>query len=148
MHFLQLYGLLQGRRGVLAEVSLELRRWLNFLAFGGLKEEKEMAQLVENDPLVMKAVAELQRFASEPGMQELERRRKLWRLEYHSGLTAAKEEGEARGTVLTALRVRFKKVPKGIEKAVRAMVDLTALKSLAVHAETCQSLEEFAEVLK
>ena len=56
-------------------------------------------------------------------------------------------EGEARGTVLTALRVRFKKVPKDIEKAVRAMVDLTALQSLAVHAETCQSLEEFEKVL-
>ena len=111
-----------------------------------------MARLVENDPLVMEAVAELRRFASDLGMQELERRRKLWRLEYHSGLTAATEEGvargEARGRVLAILQTRFRKVPTDVEKAVRAMVDLTALKSLAVHAETCQSLEEFAEVLK
>ena len=57
-------------------------------------------------------------------------------------------EGEAMGSVLTALRVRFKKVPKDIEKAVRTMVDLTALKSLASHAETCPSLEEFVKALK
>jgi len=63
------------------------------------------------------------------------------------GEARGRAEGEARGTVLTALRVRFKKVPKDIEKAVRAMVDLTALQSLAVHAETCQSLEEFEKVL-
>ena len=57
-------------------------------------------------------------------------------------------EGIAKGTVLAFLRARFKKVPKGIEKAVHAMTDLTALKSLAVHAETCKSLDEFAEALK
>ena len=63
------------------------------------------------------------------------------------GEAKGRAEGEAMGTVLTALRVRFKKVPKDVEKAVRAMVDLTALKSLASHAETCQSLEEFAKHL-
>ena len=51
-----------------------------------------MSQLVENDPLVMSAVAELQRFSADPQMRELERRRKLWRLEYHSDLAAAKTE--------------------------------------------------------
>jgi predicted transposase/invertase (TIGR01784 family) len=93
MHFLQLYGVLQGRRDALADVSPKLRHWVNFMAFGGLKEEKEMSQLVENDPMVMEAVAELQRFSSDPDMRELERRRKLWRLEYYSGLAAAKKEG-------------------------------------------------------
>jgi predicted transposase/invertase (TIGR01784 family) len=68
---------------------------LNFLAFGGLKEEREMSQLVDNDPLVMSAVAELQHFVADPDMQELERRRKLWRLEYYSGLEAAKTEGKS-----------------------------------------------------
>ena len=52
---------------------------------------------VPNDLLVMSAVAELRHFASDPDIQELERRRKLWRLEYYSGLEAAKEEGEAIG---------------------------------------------------
>ena len=156
MHFLQLQGVLRGRREVLEGVSPSLRRWLNFMSFGGLKGEQEMSLLVDNDPLVMQAVAELQRFSSDPDMRELERRRKLWKLEYYSGLTAAKAEGkaegaaegEARGTVLTFLRARFKNVPKDIEVAVRAMTDLTALESLAVHAETCESLDEFSEALK
>jgi rubrerythrin len=95
MHFLQLYELLRGRHDVLKGVSPSLQHWLNFLAFGGLKEEREMSRLVENDPLVMAAVAELQHFTADPDMQELERRRKLWRLEYYSGTAAAKEEGVA-----------------------------------------------------
>ena len=85
-------------------------------------------------------------------MQDLERRRRLWKLEYYSGLTAAKEEGEAigiaKGTVLAFLRARFKSVPKDVEKAIYAMMNLTALESLATHAETCKSLNEFAKALK
>ena len=56
--------------------------------------------------------------------------------------------GESRGKVLTILEVRFNKVPKGIEKAVRSMTDSVALASLVEHAKTCQSLEEFAESLR
>jgi len=152
MHFLQLYGLLHGCHEVLQTVSPQLRRWLNFMAYGGLKEEQEMSQLVENDPLVMQAVAELQRFSSDPDMRELERRRKLWKLEYYSGLTAAKAEGKAEGVVMGEIRAtlkhRFGVVPQEIKEAVQSMTDLVALESLLAHAETCQSLNEFAEVLK
>lgn len=63
-------------------------------------------------------------------------------------------EGEARGKtleaqemVLTVVKARFRKVPADAEKAIRAMVDLTALKSLAAHAATCRSLDDFAEHL-
>ncbi len=151
MHFLRLFELLQGRRDVLENVAPELRHWLNFLAFGGLKEESEMSQLVEHDPLVMKAVTELQRFSADPDMRELERRRKLWKLEYYSGLEAAKEEGEARGkaeAVLTNLRTRFGKVPKEIETVIGKMTDATALDSWVAFAVTCKSLEEFKKALK
>ncbi len=65
-------GLLQGRE-VLKNVAPDLRHGLNFLAFGGLKEEREMSQFVEHDPLVMEAVAELQRFSADPNMRELEK---------------------------------------------------------------------------
>ena len=61
------------------------------------------------------------------------------------------EEREAIGetrAVLAVLRARFTKVPKGIETAVRKMTDSTALESLAAHAATCQSLDEFAKSLK
>jgi len=64
------------------------------------------------------------------------------------GRAIGEARGEARGKVLTFLQTRFRKVPWDVEQAVRSMVDLTALESLATYAETCQSLEEFAEVLK
>jgi len=64
------------------------------------------------------------------------------------GVAKGEAIGESRGEVLAFLRARFKKVPKTTENTIRSMTDLTALKSLAVHAESCQSLEDFAESLK
>jgi len=151
IHFLQLYGLLKGRNEVLAGVSPGFRHWLNFMAFGGLKEEQEMAQLVENNPLVMGAVAELQRFSSDPDMRELERRRKLWKLEYYSGLTAAKEEGKAEGkaeTLLKILRKRFNKIPRDVESTICKMSDPVALDSWAEHALDCQSMADFTQAIR
>ena len=64
-------------------------------------------------------------------------------------------EGEARGksegkaeAVLTFLRARFKRVPKGIEKTIRSVSDPSALDSWIAQAATCQSLDEFAEAVK
>ena len=56
-------------------------------------------------------------------------------------------EGGAK-VVLTVLRARFKKVPKGVENAVRQMTDPIALDSWATHAATCKSLDEFVAALK
>ena len=95
IHFLQLFALLNGRREALEGVLPNLQHWLNFLTFDDSMEERKMAQLVENDPLIMSAVSQLRHFAADPNMRELERRRKLWKLEYHSGLAAAKTEGKA-----------------------------------------------------
>jgi len=64
------------------------------------------------------------------------------------GWTQGKAEGEAKGKVLAILEVRFNKIPKRIEKSIRSMVDLVALQSLAEHAKTCKSLDEFAEALR
>ena len=159
IHFLRLYELLQGRLDLLEDVSPELRHWLNFLVFGGLKGEKEMSQIVENDPLVMEAVAELQRFSSDPEMRELERRRKLWKLEYYSGLEAAKEEGieigidkgieigEIRGEIKTILRLRFDNLPDDLANRISNIGDLSALATLKKIALDCQSLAEFEEAL-
>ena len=49
--------------------------------------------------------------------------------------------------VLAVLRGRFEKIPREIEKSILAMNDPTALESWTVYAATCQSLEEFGEVL-
>jgi len=63
------------------------------------------------------------------------------------GAAEGEARGEARGAVLTLLRTKFKTVPKATEDAIRSMTDLTALESLAIHAETCQSLEEFEKAI-
>ena len=83
-------------------------------------------------------------------MRELERRRKLWKLEYYSGLEAAKEEGEARGEargVVRILTTRFGRVPQAVSERVLAIGDLVVLDSLTELAVTCRSLEEFKKAL-
>ena len=58
--------------------------------------------------------------------------------------------GEARGEakmVLNALRTRFGKVPKSIEKAILGMSDSIALESLHAQAIQSDTLDEFAEGL-
>ena len=60
---------------------------------------------------------------------------------------AWKAEGKAE-TVLTVLRARFKKVPKKVEKAIHAMTDSIALESWAATAATCDTMDEFADMLK
>jgi len=63
--------------------------------------------------------------------------------------------GEARGRaegktemVLKILQARFHRVPKDVEKTIRHMTDSIALDSWAIHAATCQSMDEFAEAVK
>ena len=67
------------------------------------------------------------------------------------GIAIGEAQGEARGgrnTVLAVLRARFKKVPRGVEKAIQGISDPIALESWATQAATCQSMDEFAEALK
>jgi hypothetical protein len=71
------------------------------------------------------------------------------------GVAIGEARGEARGkaegkaeAVLTVLRRKFKKVPKGIETEILAMSDPIALESLLVHAIDSSTLDEFATVLK
>ena len=61
------------------------------------------------------------------------------------------QEGEARAgrnMVLAAIRIKFGKIPKKIEKAVLGMSDSIALESLHAQVFHCNTLEEFAAVLK
>ncbi len=155
IHFLRLYEVLTGQENVLENESPEFRHLTNFLAFGGTKGDDEMAQLLENDPVMMDAVGELRRFSSDPEMRELERRRKLWKLEHLSGLTAEREagiaEGEARGEargVIRTLTKRFGSIPRRVSDRVLAIGDSVVLDSLAEYAFDCQTLDEFAKSLK
>ena len=71
------------------------------------------------------------------------------------GRAEGKAEGKAeektetgRNMVLVALRKKFKKVPKHIERAVLAMSDPIALESLLERVFDSDTLDEFAEVLR
>ena len=69
-------------------------------------------------------------------------------LERWTADAVAKERVVAKAeSVLTALRTRFNKVPKNIEKTILAMSDSIALESLHVHAIQSNTLDEFAEGL-
>jgi hypothetical protein len=92
-------------------------------------------------------------------MREKERQRQRFLVDYNLtvgaarkegeaiGVAKGKAEGEAIGKVLAILEVRFNKIPKETENAIRSMVDPTALESLAAHAATCRSLDEFEKAL-
>ncbi len=154
IHFLRLDGVLQ-RPKMLENVEPNLRHWINFLVFGGTKEEDEMSQILENDPILMAAVGELRRYSSDPEMRELERRRKLWKLEQESGLYAAKAEGREEGreegkalSVLAVLQARFKVVSKSVSARVLSIKDTAVLDFLTAQAATCQSLDEFEKALR
>jgi hypothetical protein len=74
---------------------------------------------------------------------------------YDEGVAVGKAEGVAEGEakagrnmVLTFLRAKFSRVPKEVERAIRAMNDPTALESWAAHAATCQTMDEFARALR
>ena len=63
------------------------------------------------------------------------------------GIAKGKVEA-GRNMVLKALRAKFKKVPKVVEKAVLAMSDPIALESLLEHVFHCDTLDEFATALR
>jgi hypothetical protein len=63
------------------------------------------------------------------------------------GKAEGKVEGKA-GMVLAVIQDKFKKIPKGVETAIRQMTDPIALDSLAVHAVHSKTLDEFAEALR
>ena len=66
---------------------------------------------------------------------------------YDEGVADGKSE-LGRNMVLTVLRAKFKRVPREVEKTIRAISDPIALESWAAQAATCQSMEEFAEALR
>ena len=53
-----------------------------------------------------------------------------------------------RDMVLTVLRARFKRIPEEVEKAISQMNDTISLKSWAAQAATCQSMDEFTDMLR
>lgn len=151
IHFLQLYELQHDQLEVLESIeSVSLRHWLIFFAFGGYIGENEMAQMVQDNPLVMQAQQELTHFSADPEMQELERRHRLWKLEYNSGLHAARKEGREEGevsreakNVVRLLQRSCGDVPEALAQKIYAISNMELLDRLFDLAYGCSSLEEF-----
>jgi len=77
--------------------------------------------------------------------------RTIFEEKYDIGYSEGKTDGKAeqgKNTLLKILRARFHKVPRDVEKLIKSMTDPVALDSWAVHAATCQSMNEFAEAIR
>jgi predicted transposase/invertase (TIGR01784 family) len=166
VHFLRLHEYMKENQDELQGLAPELDHWLKFLVFGGTISEEEMAQITDNDPLVLEAQKEFHRFTSNTQMQEFERRRKLFMIDYHLGMSSSRKEGFAEGKtegltegkaegktegkvegeilmMLRILKARFGSVPMELQNRLFVITDLSQLESLGIKAATCQSLDEF-----
>jgi hypothetical protein len=65
---------------------------------------------------------------------------------FDEGVAVGRAEGKA-DALLTILRKKFKKVPKGVENVHRGMTDSIAIESLLAHALDSRTLDEFASAL-
>jgi hypothetical protein len=72
-----------------------MSHWSQFFALGDKKSEVEMAALTENDPRIIEAYQEFQRFNADPATRELARQRQMFLLDYNWGMSASKKEGRA-----------------------------------------------------
>jgi len=145
------------------ELSDEGNVWLNCLRNDLAIANLERLSMAKESALPMDAYVYVIAVANIETMEELEMQKKKGfilseRLDTYftekygpQFIARGKAEGEARGkteAVLTFLRARFKRVPKGIEKTIRSVSDPSALDSWIAQAATCQSLDEFAEAVK
>ena len=94
MHFLRLGDMLKRQQEGLNELYGGLQNWLNFFAFADTTPEDKMAQLVENNPAVLTAYDELQRFSSNEEMRDLEWRRRRFLEDQRVYEDAARDEGK------------------------------------------------------
>ena len=149
------------------ELSEEDNLWLNRLRadlstaqldrFSGAKEPK----------VPMDAYFQVIAAANIKAMEELQMRKKngvilsekldaFFTEKYGAPWIAEGEaRGEARGkteqgrsTLLKILRARFKRVPRDVESTISKMIDPVALDSWAVHAATCEAMDEFATAIR
>jgi len=153
MHYLRLYDVIQGRLDKLAFLCRELRDWLLFFALGGIKTEDEMAALTENNPIILEAYAEMQRFFANPETHDKARERRRFIADYCIGINASKAEGKAEGkagTIVRLLTKRFGSVPSSIEETLYGYGwnDLDQLDRLSDLVLDCQSLDEFVSHLR
>jgi len=148
--YLRLYDVIQGRLDKLAFLCRELRDWLMFFAFAGSKTEDEMSHLTDNNPIILEAYAEMQRFYANPETHDKARERRRFIKDFHIITNASKNEGKAEGkaeTIMIFLNAKFDDVPEDVQNYLYSLHDVEQLDGLAAFAFKCHSLEEFASHL-
>jgi predicted transposase/invertase (TIGR01784 family) len=145
MHFLHLSGIAKSRIDKLEGIRSELRHWLYFFVYGDKLSEAKMSSITNNDPAIMEAFEQLNRFYADPELMELDRQRRLATFDQMAA-NAAEAKGQAR-TIITILNGRYNATPENISIKLFALRDIEQLDRLATFALHCNSLEEFASHL-
>jgi hypothetical protein len=149
------------------ELSEEDNLWLNSLRADLSTTQLERFSGAKEPKVPMDAYFQVIGAANIEAMEELYMRRKngvilsekldaFFTEKYGAPWIAEGEaRGEARGelnkgreVLLKILRARFKRVPRDVENTISKMTDPIALDSWAVHAATCESMNEFAEAIR
>ncbi len=163
IHFVRLSEAARERWDKVNALDRELRDWVKFFVMATQKTEDEMTSIFEDNPIIMEAYAELQRFSANPEMQERARQRQRFIDDYRIMMGGAREEGLAEGkaegleegrfegeqlAILTVLKARFGILPSEFTEKVYAVKQGERLIGLTVVAATCASLDDFSKVLE
>ncbi|MCL2006346.1 MAG: Rpn family recombination-promoting nuclease/putative transposase [Planctomycetaceae bacterium] len=111
MHVLRLGDLIRHNFSGLDQFGLDMRRWMQFWAFGEKLEESEMSTMLQDCPPVHAAYEEFKRFSSDPAMQEKVKARQRFLDEQQLLLGGAYEEGRAIEKIETAQNFKRLGVP-------------------------------------
>ena len=145
------------------ELSEEDNLWLNRLRADLSTAQLDRFSGVKEPKVPMDAYFQVIAAANIKAMEELYMRKKngvilsekldaFFTEKYGAPWIAEGEaRGEARGkieTLLKILRARFKRVPRDVENTISKMNDPVALDSWAIHAATCESMDEFATAIR
>jgi predicted transposase/invertase (TIGR01784 family) len=78
IHILRLSKVSKRRIDMLEGIRSEfLRHWLHFFAYGHKLTESQMSTITNNDPMILSALEQLDRFYADPDLRELDRQRRL-----------------------------------------------------------------------
>jgi len=147
IHFLRLSKVSRKRIDMLESIRSDiLRHWLQFFSYGHKLTEAKMSSITDNDPAILSAFEQLDRFYADPELRELDRQRRLAMFD-QMAINEAEAKGEA-DFIIRELARRFHDVPVDLTKRVYALTDIERLDSLFDFAHDCKSLEEFLTHLR
>jgi predicted transposase/invertase (TIGR01784 family) len=147
IHVLRLAKMSKRRIDMLESIRSEfLRHWLHFFAYGDKLTEAQMSSITDNDPAILSALEQLDRFYADPELRELDRQRRLGLFDQ-----IAANEAEAKGqakSIITFLHRKFQNIPQNIEFKLLALRDIEQLDRLSGLAYDCTTLDDFSSHLR